>query len=138
MKEERTFSLTTSPDPCELEANPPCERSGVGPPGFAWEVLEFLALLNRRAYHGALDCFFSGWAKGGQRSAEALPLAHPQGGGFLASPRDPEMASHTQAGELGHRAPPGPSSFPHVQQSSLESSSVLEIQPHRRLLQAGF
>lgn len=42
---------------------------------------------------------------------EALPLAHPQGGGLPASPRDPEMASGTQAGVRGHRSPPGPSAF---------------------------
>lgn len=29
---------------------------------------------------------------------EALPLAHPRGGGLPASPRDPEMASCTEEG----------------------------------------
>lgn len=75
-------------------------------------VFRVFALLNQRASHGVLDCsFLAGLREGRGQQGPCLWL-HPQGGGFPASLKDPEMASRTQAGVPGHRSPPRPSSLP--------------------------
>lgn len=109
--EEGAFLLNPSPRPRRRRQIPSAED-------LAWasQVLHgnfwSFRFAEPKNFSWSSGLFFFGWVKGGQRSVEALPLAHPQGGGLPASPRDPEMASCTWAGLPGCRAPPGPSSSP--------------------------
>lgn len=72
-------------------ARSPAQKIWPGPSGARRGVFGVFTHLTK-GFPQRSGLFFSGWARRGQRSVEALPLARPQGGGYPASPRDPEMA----------------------------------------------